>query len=54
MGLLIDPMEVFENHHQWLIQALAQQDAFDRIEQCACFLICPVHLGQRVVALGDG
>jgi hypothetical protein len=45
-------VEVFEDHHQRLIQTLAQGDAFDRLQR-ALLLDLPVHLRQRVVALDD-
>jgi hypothetical protein len=44
--------EVFEDHHQRLIEALAQNDAFDRLQRAA-LLDLPVHLSQRIVTLDD-
>ena len=52
LGLFIDPVQVFENHHQRLIEALAQQDPFDRFER-APLPHLPIHLRQRIVALDD-
>ena len=52
LGLLVDPVEVFEDHHQRLIETLAQDDAFDRFQR-APLSDLPVHLRQRIVALDD-
>ena len=52
LGLLVDPVEVLEDHHQRLIQTLAQHDAFDRLQR-APLPDLPVHLSQRIVALDD-
>ncbi len=52
LGLLVDPVEVLEDHHQRLIEALAQHDALDRVQR-APLLDLPVHLRQRIVALDD-
>jgi len=46
--LLIDPVQVLENHHQRLIEGLAQQDPLDRL-QCAPLLHLTVHLCQRII-----
>ena len=53
LGLIVDPVQILEDHHQRLVEALAQQNAFDRIERPPP-LHLPVHLRQRiVVALHD-
>ena len=33
LGLHIDPVQVLEDHHQRLLEALADDDAFDRIQR---------------------
>src|SRR5262249_25608574 len=50
LRLLVDPVQILEDHHQRLIHRLAQQNAFDRV-QCAPPFDLPIHLRQRVVAL---
>jgi hypothetical protein len=52
LGLLVDPVEVFEDHYHGLIERFAQQDAFDGLQR-APLLDLPVHLRQRIVALDD-
>ncbi len=52
LGLAVDPVEVFEDHHQRPVETLAQDDAFDRL-QCAPLLYLPIHLRQRIVPLDD-
>jgi hypothetical protein len=47
LGLAVDPMQVFENDHDWLLDALAQEDSLERVH-CALALYLRVHLGQRV------
>ena len=48
LGLLIDPVQVFEDHHQRLVERFAQQDALDGVEG-APLLDLPVHLRERVI-----
>src|SRR5215469_8660317 len=50
LRLLVYPVQILEDHHQWLIHRLAQQDAFDRVEGTPPFDLS-IHLRQRVVAL---
>ena len=52
LRLLVDPVQVLEDHHQRLVERLAQQDALDRIER-APLADLRVHLRQRIVALDD-
>ena len=33
LGLRIDPVQVLENYHDRLVQALCQEDTFDRVER---------------------
>jgi hypothetical protein len=45
-------MQVLEDHHQRLIERLAQQYPLDSVE-CAPLAHLRVHLRQRIVAVGD-
>jgi hypothetical protein len=45
-------VQILEFHHQRLIETLAQDDAFDRLQRAA-FLDLSVHLRERIVALDD-
>ena len=52
LGLLVDPVQILEDHHQRLIQTLAQDDAFDRLQRPP-LLDLPVHLRQGILTLDD-
>ena len=41
---VVDPMQVFEDHYQRLVEALAQQDALDRVERAP---LASLHLDLR-------
>src|ERR1700730_5911074 len=32
LGLAVNPVQVFEDNHQWLVEALPQHDAFDCLQ----------------------
>ena len=42
-------MQVLEDQHQRLVEALAQQDALDRLQRPAPFDL-RIHLGERIFA----
>jgi hypothetical protein len=50
--LFVDPMQVFEDKHERLIQALAQKEALNRILGPAPPDL-RIHLRKRIVALDD-
>jgi hypothetical protein len=52
LGLLVDPVEVFKNDYERLVEALAQHDAFDCLQR-APRLDLPIHLRQRIVTIDD-
>src|SRR5208282_4318700 len=49
---LVDPMEVLEDHHQRLIERLAQHDALDRIQRVPLSDL-GTHSGKTVGTLND-
>src|SRR6202171_5552286 len=46
LGPGVDPVQILEDDDQWLVEALAQQDALDRL-QGAPLPYLRIHLGQR-------
>ncbi len=52
LRLVIDPVQVFEDHHQRLIERFAQQQPFDGFEGTA-LLDLRIHLQERVLAFDD-
>src|SRR5277367_5792379 len=52
LRIVVDPMQIFEDDYQRLVETLAQQDAFDRFQR-ALLPDLPVHLRQRIGALYD-
>src|SRR5216684_5702473 len=53
LGLLVDPVEIFEDYHQRLVERFAQQDALDRFQRPPLPDLS-VHLRQRIVTLDYG
>ena len=49
LGLGVDPMQVLEDHHQRVLERLAQDDPLDRFERAPAPDL-RVHLGQRIGA----
>src|SRR5262249_46176560 len=52
LGGLINPMKVLEDHHQRLIEALAQQQPLDRVQRAALANL-RVHLGEGINRFGN-
>jgi hypothetical protein len=52
LGVLVDPVEVFEDQHQRLVETLTQDSALDRFQRPPLPDL-PVHLRQRIVTLDD-
>ena len=49
LALSVDPVQVLENHHEGLIERLAQQDALNRFHRPPASDL-RIHLGQRIFA----
>ncbi len=52
LRLVVDPVEVFKDHHQRLIETLAQHDTLNCLQR-APLLDLPFHLRQRIIAFDD-
>src|SRR4029077_5097256 len=50
--MLVEPVQILENYYERLVEALPQNDAFDRLERPPLFDLS-IHLLERIVALYD-